>query len=163
MECGVIAEGGWKLPSLSSQVEESEIMDQLLGTFLSSSEESHQELPWSIQASNASYFHYKASSSAYSSTSSNSPGNLSLGVPSESGGYYLSDSNEALGLGSCTAPLHLDIVQNQGVAQFMEAILLLRVSIQAVGVSRILACICSIRLVLLTRENTWDKENWMTK
>jgi hypothetical protein len=98
-------------------------MDQLLGTFLSSSEESHQELPWSIQASNASYFHYKASSSAYSSTSSNSPGNLSLGVPSESGGYYLSDSNEALGLGSCTAPLHLDIVQNQGVAQFMEAIL----------------------------------------
>ncbi|GJM95912.1 hypothetical protein PR202_ga12701 [Eleusine coracana subsp. coracana] len=95
-------------------------MDQLLGTFPSSGEESQ---PWSIQASNACYFHYNTSSSASSSTSSNGSGNLSLVVASEYGGYYMSNSNETLSLNSCTAPLHLNMVQEEGLAQCMEAIL----------------------------------------
>ncbi|GJN24060.1 hypothetical protein PR202_gb11772 [Eleusine coracana subsp. coracana] len=116
---GVITDGGWRLPGLSSQVEESEIMDQLLGTFPSSGEESQ---PWSIQAPNACYFQYNTSSSASSSTSSNGSGNFSRVVPSEYGGYYMSDSNETLSLNSCTAPLHLNLVQEEGLAQCMEDI-----------------------------------------
>ncbi|XP_062213360.1 transcription factor RSL2-like [Phragmites australis] len=118
---GVVAEAAWSSLDLPWQAEESEIMQQLLGTFPSNGEEDHQEMPWSFQASNASYFHCNASSSTYSSTSSNSSGTLL--VPSEYGGYYLSDLNEALGMNSCTAPLHLNMVLEQGATQFMNTIL----------------------------------------
>ncbi|XP_062209342.1 transcription factor RSL2-like isoform X2 [Phragmites australis] len=120
---GVIAEAGWSSLDLPSQAEESEIMQQLLGTFPSNGEEDHQELPWSIQSSSACYFLCNASSSTYSSTSSNSSGGLL--VPSEYGAYYLSDSNEALGINSSAAPLYLNMVQEQGegAAQFMDTIL----------------------------------------
>jgi len=112
---GVIAEPSWSLVDVPFQAEESEIMEQLLGTFPSNGEEDHQEFPWPIQASNSFYFHCNASASTYSSTSSNGSGSLSLIMPSEHGGYYLSDS--------CTAPLHLNMVQNQGAALFMDSIL----------------------------------------
>ncbi|KAL6637273.1 hypothetical protein ACP70R_024845 [Stipagrostis hirtigluma subsp. patula] len=120
---GVIAEAGWGSLDLPSQAEESEIMQQLLGTFPTNGEEDHQELPWSINASNACYFHCNASSSSYSSTSSNGSGSLTLLMPSEYGGYYLSDSNEALAINSCSAALHVNMVQEQGAAQFMDTIL----------------------------------------
>lgn len=120
---GVIAVAGWGSLDLSSQAEESEIMEQLLGTFPSNGVEDHQELPWSVQASNAYYVHCKASSNAYSSTSSNSVSSLILDAPSEYEGFSLSDANEALGISSCTAALDLNMVQEQGAAQFMDAIL----------------------------------------
>ncbi|CAN6287516.1 unnamed protein product [Urochloa humidicola] len=125
MESGVIAEAGWSLVDMPSQAEVSEIMEQLLGAFPSNCEEGDQELQWPIQASNAFYSHCNASSSTYSSTStnSNSSGSLTFVVPSEYGGYYLSDSNEALDLNSCTAPMHLHTLQEQGAAQFMDTIL----------------------------------------
>ncbi|KAJ1294521.1 hypothetical protein BS78_01G152500 [Paspalum vaginatum] len=112
---GVIAEAGWSPLDVLLQAEESEIMEQLLGTLPSNGEEVHQEFPWPIQASNSFYFHCNASASTYSSTSSNSSGSLSLIVPSEHGGYYLSDS--------CTAPVHQNMVQEQGAALFMDSIL----------------------------------------
>ncbi|TVU46142.1 hypothetical protein EJB05_05660 [Eragrostis curvula] len=121
MECGGVVSGAsWSSPS---QVEESEIMERLLGTFRSSGEESHHMLPWFIQASNSFYFHCNSSSSTYSSTGSNSSGNPSLVVPTDYGSYWLSDSNEALGINSCTAPMPLNMVQGHGATQFMEAIL----------------------------------------
>ncbi|RLN17195.1 hypothetical protein C2845_PM02G07490 [Panicum miliaceum] len=120
---GVIAEAGWSMVGMPSQAEESEIMEQLLGTFPSNCEEGDQELPWPIQASNAFYSHCHASSSTYSSTNSNSSGSPTFVVPSEYGGYYLSNSNEALDLNFCTAPMHLHMVQEQGAAQFMDTIL----------------------------------------
>ena len=57
---GVIAEAGWSVVGMPSQAEESEIMEQLLGTFPSNCEEGDQELPWSIQASSAFYSHCNA-------------------------------------------------------------------------------------------------------
>jgi hypothetical protein len=124
---GVIAEVGWSsvdMP-LASHAEESEIMEQLLGTFPSNCEEGDQVLPWPIQASNGFYSHCNASSSTFSSTNSNSSGSLTFVVPSEYGGYCLGDSsNEALDFNSCTAPMHhLHMLQEQGAAQFMDAIL----------------------------------------
>ncbi|KAF8722124.1 hypothetical protein HU200_022764 [Digitaria exilis] len=119
---GVIAEAGWSFVGMPSQAEESEIMEQLLGTFPSSCD-GDQELPWPIQASNTFYTHCNASSSTYSSTNSNSSGSLTFIMPSEYGGYYLSDSNEALDLNSCTAPMHLHMVQEQGETEFMDTIL----------------------------------------
>ena len=116
---GVIAEAGWDSLGLTSQAEESEMMEQLLGTFPSNGEEEHQELPWSVQATHAYYAHCNGSSNAYSSASSNSVGSLILDVPSDYGGFYLGDSN---GIGSCTAALDLNMVQEQGAAQFMDAI-----------------------------------------
>uniref|UniRef100_A0A453HEL1 BHLH domain-containing protein n=1 Tax=Aegilops tauschii subsp. strangulata TaxID=200361 RepID=A0A453HEL1_AEGTS len=116
---GVIAEAGWDSLGLTSQAEESEMMEQLLGTFPSNGEEEHQELPWSVQATHAYYAHCNGSSNAYSSASSNSVGSLVLDVPSDYGGFYLGDSN---GIGSCTAALDLNMVQEQGAAQFMDAI-----------------------------------------
>ncbi|CAN6282237.1 unnamed protein product [Urochloa humidicola] len=120
---GVIAEAGWSSVYMPLQAEESEIMEQLLGTFPSNCEEGYQELPWPIQASNVFYSHCNASSSTYSSTNSNSSGSLTFVVPSEYGAYYLRDSNEALDLNSCTAPMHLHMLQEQGAAQFMDTIL----------------------------------------
>ncbi|KAF0921976.1 hypothetical protein E2562_020662 [Oryza meyeriana var. granulata] len=122
---GVIAEAGWSSLELSSQAEESEMMAQLLGTcFPHNGEDDHQELPWSVEVSNACYLHCNASSSAYSSTSSNSAGSFTLIAPSEYEGYYVSDSNEAaLGISSCTAAMGLNRIQEQGAAQFMDAIL----------------------------------------
>ncbi|CAL4943227.1 unnamed protein product [Urochloa decumbens] len=120
---GVIAEAGWSLVDMPSQAEASEIMEQLLLTLPSNCEEGDQELQWPIQDSNAFYSHCNASSSTYSSTNSNSSGSLTFVVPSEYGGYYLSDSNEALDLNSCTAPMHLHMLQEQGAAQFMDTIL----------------------------------------
>jgi len=111
----VIAEPSWSSLVVPSQAEESEIMEQLLGTFPSNGEEDHQEFPWPIQASNSFYFHCNASASTYSSTSSNGSGSLSLIMPSEHGSCYLSDS--------CAAPLHLNMVQDQGAALFMDSIL----------------------------------------
>ncbi|CAN6292686.1 unnamed protein product [Urochloa humidicola] len=119
---GVIAEAGWSSVYMPLQAE-SEIMEQLLGTFPSNCEEGYQELPWPIQASNVFYSHCNASSSTYSSTNSNSSGSLTFVVPSEYGAYYLRDSNEALDLNSCTAPMHLHMLQEQGAAQFMDTIL----------------------------------------
>ncbi|KAM0884023.1 hypothetical protein ACQ4PT_031259 [Festuca glaucescens] len=111
---GVIAEASWDSLGLSSQAEESEMMEQLLGTFPSNGDESHhQELPWSVHASDAYYAHCNGSSNAYSSASSNSVGSLILDVPSEYGGFYLGDSNG----------LDLNMVQEQGASQFMDAIL----------------------------------------
>lgn len=121
----MIAEAGWSsvdMP-LPSHEEESAIMEQLLGTFPSNCVEGDQGLPWLIQASNAFYSHSNASSSTFSSTNSNSSGSLTFVVPSEYGGYCLSDSNEALDLNSCTAPMHLHMLQEQGAAQFMDTIL----------------------------------------
>jgi len=120
---GVIAEAGWSVVGMASQAEESEIMEQLLGTFPSNCEEGDQEFPWPIQASNAYYSHCNASSSTYSSTNSNGSGSPTFVVPSEYGGYYLSNSNEALHLNFCTAPMHLHMDQEQGAAQFMDTIL----------------------------------------
>ncbi|KAG8097606.1 hypothetical protein GUJ93_ZPchr0013g35192 [Zizania palustris] len=123
---GVIAEAGWSSLDLSSQAEESEIMEQLLGTcFPSNGEDDHHEFPWLVKESNAYYLHCNASSSGYSSTISNSAGSgsLSLIAPSEYEGYYLCDSNEALGVSSCTASLDLNMFQEQGAAQFMDSIL----------------------------------------
>uniref|UniRef100_A0A0D9VWE6 BHLH domain-containing protein n=1 Tax=Leersia perrieri TaxID=77586 RepID=A0A0D9VWE6_9ORYZ len=118
---GVITEVGWSSLELSSQAEESEMMAQLLGTcFPANGEDDHQELPWSVEASNAYYLNCNASSSAYSSTSSNSAGSFTLIAPSEYEGYYLSESNEALGI---TAAMDLNRIQEQGAAQFMDAIL----------------------------------------
>ncbi|XP_066361250.1 uncharacterized protein [Miscanthus floridulus] len=111
---GVIAEPSLSSLVVPSQAEESEIMEQLLGTF-SNGEEDHQEFPWPIQASNSFYFHCNASASTYSSTSSNGSGSLSLIMPSEHGSYYLSDS--------CAAPPYLNMVQDQGAALFMDSIL----------------------------------------
>ncbi|XP_006650306.1 transcription factor bHLH139-like [Oryza brachyantha] len=111
---GVIAEAAWSSLDMSSQAaEESEMMAQLLGTCFPSSngEDDHQELAWSGDASSAYYLHCNASSSAYSSTSSNSAGSFTLIAPSEYEGYYLSESNGALG------------IQEQGAAQFMDVIL----------------------------------------
>lgn len=119
----MIAEAGWSVVGMPSQAEESEIMEQLLGTFPSNCEEGDQEFPWPIQASNASYSHCNASSSTYSSTNSDSSGSPTFVVPSEYGGYYLSNSNEALHLNFCTAPMHLHMDQEQGAAQFMDTIL----------------------------------------
>uniref|UniRef100_A0ACD5W8W8 Uncharacterized protein n=1 Tax=Avena sativa TaxID=4498 RepID=A0ACD5W8W8_AVESA len=112
---GVIAEAGWDSLGLSSQAEESEMMAQLLGTFPSNGEEDHhhQELPWSVHASDAYYAHCNGSSNAYSSASSNSVGSLILDVPSDYGGFYLGESNG----------LDLNMVQEQGASQFMDAIL----------------------------------------
>ena len=107
---GVIAEAGWDSLGLSSQAEESEMMEQLLGTFPSSD---HQELPWSVHAADAYYAHCNGSSNAYSSASSNSVGSLIPDLPSEYGGFYLGDSNG----------LDLNMVQEQGASQFMDAIL----------------------------------------
>jgi len=112
---GVIAEPSWSSLDVPLQAEESEIMEQLLSTFPSNGEDDHQEFPWPIQASNSFYFHCNASASTYSSTSSNGSGSFSLIMPSEHGGYYLSDS--------CAAPLHLNMVQDQGAALFMDSIL----------------------------------------
>lgn len=111
----MIAEPSWSSLNVSSQAEGSEIMEHLLGTFSSNGEDDHQEFPWPIQASNSFYFHCNASASTHSSTSSNGSGSHSLIVPSEHGGYYLSDS--------CTAPLHLNMIQDQGAALFMDSIL----------------------------------------
>ncbi|KAL5209400.1 hypothetical protein ABZP36_005023 [Zizania latifolia] len=123
---GVIAQAGWSSLDLPSQAEESEIMEQLLGTcFPSNGEDDHHEFPWLVKAPNAYYLHCNASSSGYSSTISNSAGSGSLGLiaPSECEGYYLCDSNEALGVSSCTASLDLNMIQEQGAAQFMDSIL----------------------------------------
>jgi len=120
---GVIAEAGWSVVGMASQAEESEIMEQLLGTFPSNCEEGDQELPWSIQASSAFYSHCNASSSTYSSTNSDSSGSPTFVVPSEYGGYYLSNSNKALDLNFCTAPMHLHMAQEQVAAQFVDTIL----------------------------------------
>ncbi|CAL4978504.1 unnamed protein product [Urochloa decumbens] len=106
---------------MPSQAEASEIMEQLLGTLPSNCEESDQELQWPFQASNAFYSHCNTSSSTYSSTNSNSSGSLTFVVPSEYGGYYLSDSNEALDLNSCTAPMHLHMLQEQGGSVWNKA------------------------------------------
>lgn len=113
----MIAEAGWGSLDISSQAEESEMMEQLLGTF--PGEENQQELPWSVPSSNAAYnyVHCYGSSNAYSSTSSNSVGSLILDLPSEYGSFYVSDSN---GIGSA---LDLNTVQEQGAAQFMDTIL----------------------------------------
>ncbi|CAN6298550.1 unnamed protein product [Urochloa humidicola] len=110
---GVIAEEGWSSVYMPSQAEESEIMEQLLDIFPSNCEEGYQVFG----------SHCNASSNTYSSTNSNSSGSLTFVVPSEYGGYYLRDSNEALDLNSCTAPMHLHMLQEQGAAQFMDTIL----------------------------------------
>ncbi|TVU49389.1 hypothetical protein EJB05_00697, partial [Eragrostis curvula] len=103
---GLIAEVGWTEFDFSFQGEESEIMAQLFGGFPSHGEGQggHQELPWSDQAS-----------SAYC----NSTGN-GLAVPSDYEGYYLSNSNEALGISSCPASDQLGLVQPQGAAEFLN-------------------------------------------
>ncbi|CAM0875873.1 unnamed protein product [Alopecurus aequalis] len=109
---GVIAEAGWDSLGLSSQAaEESEMMEHLLGTFPSGD---HQELPWSVHAADAYYAHCNGSSNAYSPASSNSAGSLILDVPSDYGGFYLGDSSNGL---------DLNMVQEIGASQFMDAIL----------------------------------------
>ncbi|XP_062204663.1 transcription factor RSL3-like [Phragmites australis] len=101
---GLIAEVGWTEFDFSLQGEESEIMAQLLGAFPSHGEEGHQELPWSDQAS-----------SAYSGSIGSS-----LVAPPAYEGYYLSNSNEALGIGTCFSPDDLSLVQEQDAAEFLN-------------------------------------------
>ncbi|CAD6267214.1 unnamed protein product [Miscanthus lutarioriparius] len=104
---GLITEVGWtEFDFLSHGEESSEVMAQLLGAFPSHGEErQHELLPWSDQAS-----------SAYSDSS--------LVVPPACEGYYfLSNSNEALGRSSCTAPGALGSVQEElGAAEYLNVI-----------------------------------------
>ncbi|XP_004964147.2 transcription factor bHLH139 [Setaria italica] len=79
-------------------------MAQLLGGFPSHGEEGHQDLPWSDQASNA-----------YSDNIGSS-----LAVQPAYEGYYLSNSNEALGISSCIAPDDLGSVQEYGATEFVN-------------------------------------------
>lgn len=74
-------------------------MAQLLGGF-----PSHDELPWFHQASNA-----------YSDSIGSS-----LVVPPAYEGYYLSNSNEALGTSSCAAPDALGSVQEHGATEYLN-------------------------------------------
>ncbi|KAK3136888.1 hypothetical protein QOZ80_5BG0444360 [Eleusine coracana subsp. coracana] len=101
---GLIAEVGWTEFDFSFQGEETEIMAQLLGSFPSYGEGGGQELPWSDQAS-----------SAYCDSTGSS-----LVVPSAYEGYYLSNSNEALGISSCVGSDDLGLVQDQDAANILN-------------------------------------------
>ncbi|GJM95303.1 hypothetical protein PR202_ga12020 [Eleusine coracana subsp. coracana] len=101
---GLIAEVGWTEFDFSFQGEETEIMAQLFGSFPSYGEGGGQELPWSDQAS-----------SAYCDSTGSS-----LVVPSAYEGYYLSNSNEALGISSCVGSDDLGLVQDQDAANFLN-------------------------------------------
>jgi hypothetical protein len=97
---GLIAEVGWTDLDFSLQGEESEMMAQLLGSLPSHGEGGHQELPcWSYQAS-----------SAYCDSNGSS-----IVAPSAYEGYYLNNSNEAMGISSCVAS------DNQVAADFLNA------------------------------------------
>jgi len=99
---GLITEVGWIEFDFLSHGEESEVMAQLLGAFPSHGEEGQHDLPWPDQASNA-----------YSDS-----------IPPACEGYYfLSNSNEALGRSSCTAPGALGSVQEEhGAAEYLNVI-----------------------------------------
>lgn len=99
-----MTEIGWTEFDFLSHGEESEVMAQLLVAFPSYGEEGHQELPWSDQASKA--------------YSDNIGSNLA--VPPAYEGYYLSNSNEALRITSCSAPEDLSLVQEYGATEFVN-------------------------------------------
>jgi len=101
---GLITEVGWTEFDFLSHGEESEaMMAQLLGAFPSHADEGqHELLHWPDQASNA-----------YSDS-----------IPPSCGGYYfLSNSNEALGSSSCTAPTDALPFQEEhgaGAAEYLD-------------------------------------------
>lgn len=101
---GLMTEIGWTEFDFLSHGDESEVMAQLLVAFPSYGEEGHQELPWSDQASKA--------------YSDNIGSNLA--VPPAYEGYYLSNSNEALRITSCSAPEDLSLVQEYGATEFVN-------------------------------------------
>lgn len=101
---GLITEVGWtEFDFLSHGEESSEVMAELLGAFPSHGEEGqHELLPWPDQASNG-----------YSDSI----------LPAYGGYYFLSNSNEALGSSSCTAPDALGSVQEEhGAAEYLNVI-----------------------------------------
>jgi hypothetical protein len=113
---GLISEAGWTMFDFPPQGEESDIMAQLLGTFPSHAEEGQQDLSW-YQPSHQSYFECNPNTSACSDSNASS-----IAVPSECMGYYLGDSGENLGISSCIAPDGLNLVQEQGAAEFLNMI-----------------------------------------
>lgn len=100
---GLITEVGWTEFDFLLHGEESEaMMAQLLGAFPSHADEGqHELLHWPDQASNA-----------YSDS-----------IPPSCGGYYfLSNSNEALGSSSCTAPADAlgSFQEEHGAAEYLN-------------------------------------------
>jgi hypothetical protein len=90
---GLITEVGWTEFDFLSHGEESEVMAQLLGAFPSHGQEGHHDQPWSDQASSVQ--------PAYE-------------------GYYLSNSNEALGMSSCIAVDDMSLVLEYGATEFVS-------------------------------------------